>query len=141
MSERVPIKKSESIFDELKKVEDVVTKRAYEIFSSNGDFGRDLDNWLTAERELIWKPAVELREKDNAFNVDVAVPGVDPKLLDVEVTPNELLVKAEIHRESTKEDKGEIRSTEFQSGNLFRTIAFPRRPTRIRLRRTSRMEC
>ena len=59
--------------------------------------------------------------------MDVAVPGVDPRLLDVEVTPNELLVKAEMHRESTKEEKGEIFSTEFHSGNLFRTIAFPKK--------------
>ena len=38
-------------------------RRAYEISTENGIFGRDLENWLQAERKLVWKPAVERREK------------------------------------------------------------------------------
>jgi hypothetical protein len=36
-------------------------RRAHEIFEHNGAlFGPDLDNWLQAEQELLWKPALEL---------------------------------------------------------------------------------
>lgn len=125
MSE-LPVKKSDSIFDELRNMQDRIMKRAYELFKgSDGLFG-DLDNWLTAERELVWKPAIELREKDNLFNIDIEMPGIDPKDIVIEVTPEELLVKAESVAEK-KEEKGEVYTSEFKSGSLFRSITFPRK--------------
>src|SRR5687767_6897804 len=89
-------KEKESVWDELQKVEDRIMRRAYDIFRSSGSlFGRDLDNWLTAERELIRKPAIEVTEKDNQFEIRADVAGFDPKDLSVEVTPDDLLVKGE----------------------------------------------
>src|SRR3954470_9809256 len=106
MSE-LPVKKTESIFDELQTMQERIMKRAYEIFDFNGNPGADLDNWLAAERELIWKPAIELSEKNNSFSVNVEMPGVDPKNIVIEVTSDELLVKAET-REEKKEEKDRI---------------------------------
>jgi len=124
--ETVPVKKCDSISDDLKKVEDRIMQRAFEIFDREGSFGKDLDNWLRAERELVWKPAIELRETDHEFTIDVAVPGVDPRNINIEVTPDELLVRAEM-REEKDEEKGEVRTSELQTGSLFRAIAFPRK--------------
>ena len=91
----VSVKKSKSIFDEMERMRDRITRRAYEMFSANGGmFGRDMDDWLQAERELVWKPAVELAEKDGAFRLEIAVPGVDAEDIDVEVTPEDILIKA-----------------------------------------------
>ncbi len=120
------IKKSESILDELRNMEDKIMRRAFEIFQSNGETGKDLDNWLAAERELIWKPPIDLIEKDNLFKLHVEMPGVDPKDIAVEVTPDELLVKAETHQER-KEAKGEIHMSELRTGSLFRSVAFPKK--------------
>ena len=76
MSDVVPTRKSKSIFDEIEGMQDRIMRRAYEIFSENGGiFGRDIDDWLQAEQELVWKPAVELTEKDNEFLLEVAAPG------------------------------------------------------------------
>ena len=101
-------------------------RRAYDIFVGTGAvFGKDLDNWLAAERELIWKPAIELTEKNNQFEVKIVVAGVDPKDLKVEVTSEDLLVKGET-RTQKKEEKGEVHTSEFQSGSLFRSIHFPK---------------
>ena len=123
----VAVQKKESIWDEFKKIEDRIMRRAYDIFSGKGsEFGKDLDNWLTAERELIWKPAIELKEKDSQFEVLVAVAGVDPKDLKVEVTGEDLLVRGETKTER-KEDKGEVHTSEFQSGSLFRSIHLPKK--------------
>ena len=122
----LPIKKTESIFDELNQMQDRIMHRAYDLFETRGKaFGRDLEHWLAAEQELIWKPSVELTEKDSEFNLRIAVPGVDPKDIDIEVTSEYLLVKAESRHEH-KEDKGEVHVCEFESGNLFRTIRFPK---------------
>ena len=122
----LPIKKTESIFDELNQMQERIMHRAYDLFETRGKaFGRDLEHWLAAEQELIWKPSVELTEKDNEFNLRIAVPGVDPRDIDIEVTPEYLLVKAESRHEH-KEDKGEVHVCEFESGNLFRSIRFPK---------------
>ena len=87
MAETLPIRKSKSIFDEIDKIQDRIMRRAYEIFSGNGGiFGKDIEDWLQAERELVWKPAIELEEKENEFMLQVAAPGIDPKDIDIEVT-------------------------------------------------------
>ena len=127
MAETLPIRRSNSIFDEIDRMQDRVMRRAYDIFSSNGGiFGRDIEDWLQAERELVWKPAIELEEKDDEFLLQIATPGVDPKDIDIEVTPEDILVKAEVHHEH-KEKKGEVYACEFASGNLFRSIHLPKR--------------
>jgi HSP20 family protein len=126
MSE-VEIKKRESVWDRLQEMEERIMRRAYDIFRGNGSvFGTDLENWFAAERELVWKPAIELREKDGKFEVQVAVAGIDPKDIRIEVTPEALLVKGETKTEK-KEEKGEVHTSEFQSGSLFRSIQFPKK--------------
>jgi HSP20 family protein len=126
MAEIVPIKKKTSIFDEVEQMHDRIVSRAYDIFCSNGGCcGQDLDDWLKAERELVWKPPIELEEKDKEFRLKIAVPGVDPKDLDIEVTPEDILVKAEVRHEH-EETKGSVHTCEFASGNLFRAIHLPK---------------
>jgi len=127
MATTLPIRKTESIFDELNKMPDRIMKRAFEIFDGNGHaFGKDIDDWLQAERELVWKPAIELQEKDNEIHLQIATPGIDPKDIDIEVTPEDILVKAETHHEH-KEDKGEVHVCEFTSGNMFRSVHLPKK--------------
>ena len=121
----VAVRKTESVWDQIQKMEQQIMRRAYEIFNSNG-VGQDLENWLAAEREMIWKPAIELSEKDNQFLLRIVVAGVDPKDLRVEVTADELLVRAESQTRK-KEKKGEIHTSEFQSGSLFRLVRFPKK--------------
>jgi HSP20 family protein len=115
----LPIKKTEAIFYELRTMQDRIMRRAYDIFENSGRaLGRDLEHWLDAERELVWKPA--------AFHVSVAIPGVDPKALDIEVSPDYLLIKAEVHHEHTA-DKGKVHACEFETGSLFRSVRFPKK--------------
>src|SRR5581483_5310339 len=127
MATTVPVKKSESLFDELKDMQDRIMKRAFEIFDRNGHvLGKELDDWLQAESELVWKPAIELEEKDKQIRLQIATPGVDPKDIDIEVSPNYVLVKAESQHEH-KEDKGQVHVCEFTSGNMFRSIHLPKK--------------
>jgi HSP20 family protein len=127
MATTVPVKKTESIFDELNSIHDRIMKRAFEIFDGNGQvFGKELEDWLQAERELVWKPAMELGEKDNEIRLQIATPGVDPKDIDIEVSPEYVLVKAETRHEH-KEDKGQVHVCEFTSGNMFRSVHLPKK--------------
>jgi HSP20 family protein len=68
--------------------------------------------------------SIELKEKDNAFEVKVAMAGVDPRDLQVEVTGDELLVNA-VTKTEKKEEKENVQYSEFASGSLFRSIRFP----------------
>jgi HSP20 family protein len=127
MATTLPIKKNESIFDEMNKLHDRIMKRAYELFDGNGHvFGKDIDNWLQAEQELVWKPAIELTEKEKEIRLRIATPGIDPKDIDIEVTPEDILVKAETRHEH-KEEKDQVHTCEFTSANLFRSIHLPKK--------------
>jgi HSP20 family protein len=102
-------------------------RRAYDIFERNGhSFGQELDNWLTAERELIWRPAIELRETDGEFVLEAAISGVDPKDIDIEVTSDDIVLKAETKREHI-EKQGTLHISEFELGKMFRSVHLPRK--------------
>ncbi len=127
MQTMLPIKKTESIFDDMKKMHDRIMKRAFEIFDGNGHApGTDLENWFQAEKELVWTPAIELEETGNEIRLQIAAPGVDAKDIDIEVTPEDVLVKAETRHEH-KEDKGKVHVCEFTSGSLFRSVHLPKK--------------
>jgi HSP20 family molecular chaperone IbpA len=119
MAETLPVRKPKTIVDEIEKMQDRVMQRAFDIFTMNGrTFGREIDGWLQAERELVWTPSIELQEKDNEFRLEIAVPGVDPKDIDIEVTSQDILVKAAVEHEH-KEKKGQVYACEFATGKLF----------------------
>jgi HSP20 family protein len=125
MSESVAIHKTSSILDEMNEIQNRIMRRAHEIFEHSGAlFGRDLDNWLQAEQELLWKPALELRETDGEFQLEAALSGVDPKDIDIEVTPEDIVLKAEVQHRHKEEI---VHICEFESGNLFRSIHLPRK--------------
>jgi HSP20 family protein len=127
MAESVAIRKASSILDEIQEMRDRVMQRAFEIFENNGgSSGRDLDDWLQAEQELLWRPAVELRETNDGFLIEAATAGVDPKDLDIEVTPEDIVLKAGTQHEH-QEDRGIVHICEFQAGKMFRSIHLPKR--------------
>src|SRR5439155_9281355 len=96
MADSVRIRRTTSILDEMREIQDRIMRRAYEIFEQSGSsLGRDLENWNEAERELVWRPAFELCEKDGRFQLEAAISGVDPKDIDIEVTPEDIVLKAE----------------------------------------------
>jgi HSP20 family protein len=122
-TEAVRIRKQQSVADDIAQMNQRIMQRAREIFESRG--GADLENWLAAENEIVWRPAIELLESENQLLLTVAVPGVDSKDIEIEATPDDIVIKANIHHEHS-EEKGAIHSCEFMSGSIFRSIHFPK---------------
>jgi HSP20 family molecular chaperone IbpA len=121
----IEVKKADTILDELDRLYQAISRRAYDLFRNGGTpWGNALADWLTAEQELISKPAVELRQKDNQFEVLAAVPGVEAKDLDVQITPDDVLIKAKTSHEHAA-DAGTVHVCEFESGKIFRSVHFP----------------
>jgi HSP20 family protein len=121
----VVLRKAESILSELDHVRTAINEQAYALFQNRGNlWSGPMDDWLKAERQLVWKPAIELRQKDGQFEVLAATPGVEAKDLDVQITPEDVLVKADIHHKHMPEE-GAVKLCEFTGGQLFRSVHFP----------------
>jgi HSP20 family protein len=73
----------------------------------------DLAAWMTTDRDLVWRPAIELTKDDHEFAARVLVPGVSPDEVEVLVAPEIMLIKGETHR-------GEPECT-----RILRSIKFP----------------
>jgi HSP20 family molecular chaperone IbpA len=134
MTESLAIRKTSSVFDQVNEIQERITQRAYEIFERNGAvFGRELDNWLQAEEELLWKPSIELREKNGELLIEAALSGLDPKDVEIEVTPEDIILKAETQHQH-QEQKSIVHICEFKTGMMFRSIHLPRKinPDRVK---------
>ena len=118
-------RRAERLVDEVERLQRQITERAYEMFRTRGALlGAALDDWLAAERQTIWKPAIELCQKDNTFVIEAAVAGVDPRELDIQVTPDTVLIKADTTH-AHAEKKGTVHVCEFEPGPLFRLVHLP----------------
>jgi len=125
MRHDIALRKADTIFDELDRLQSAVSRRAYDLFRNHGElWGGPIADWLTAEQQLVWKPQVEVRRKNGQFEVLAATAGVEAKDLDVQITPEDVLIKADIHHEH-KPEKGVVQVCEFTGGQLFRSVHFP----------------
>jgi HSP20 family protein len=134
MADSIPIRKPSSIFDQMRSMQDRIMKRAYEIFEQRGHpLGNELEDWTQAERELFWRPALELCENDGQFQLEAAISGVEAKDITIEVTPEDIILRADINHEH-KNEKGTVHYCEFESGSMFRSIHLPKRidPDKVR---------
>jgi HSP20 family protein len=123
----VALKRTESVVDEMEQMHDQIRRRAYDLFRTNGSPSPNpIEDWLNAERETVWQPADEVRQRDGRFEVLAAVAGVDPKDLGVRVTPDDLVIKGNGVHEHTS-DTETVHLREFSRGRLFRSVHFPLR--------------
>ena len=122
----IEVKRVDTIFNELDRLHQAIRDRAYDTFRNGGTlWGSALRDWLTAERELVSKPPIELRQRNNQFEVLAALPGLEAKDLDVQITPHDVLIKADTSHEHAPE--GTVHVCEFGPGKIFRSVHFPER--------------
>ena len=115
----------ETLWQRMNAIAGEIRQRAFGLFEGRGrTIGSDLDDWLQAEREVVWSPASELVENKDDFCARLALPGFDAKDLEVTATPNTLIVRAELsHTHEGKE--GEVCFCEFSGKKLFRRVDLP----------------
>ena len=121
---KVTLTRTASIDDEVAHAHHRISDRAYELSCTSGAWNSPDQNWLNAERELLWQPAVDVCQKDGRFEVRAAVAGVEPRDLAVTVTPVDLLIKGNGAHER-RQETGTVHVCEFSHGQLFRSIHFP----------------
>lgn len=116
------------VFAEIEQLMEAIRGRAYALSAGRGFAGgRELDDWLAAEREFCW-PASQLKESDERFEIEIALAGFEPAEVAVTATPRELIVKAA--RETPPEEgpaprPEETRWSTFRSEAVYRRIELP----------------
>jgi len=116
---------TERFFQDVQKAFDAISRRAFEIFESNGRMvGYDIEDWLKAEKELFHPVHLDMTETDESVLVGAEVPGFSEKELEVTVEPTHLTISGK--RESNKEEKkGKSVYSETCSSEIFRSVALP----------------
>ena len=74
--------------------------------------------------EATWMPALELVDAGDNFVLKAQLPGIDPKDIDVQVTPEAISISGERRYENTEEKPGYVRS-EFRYGKFHRVLPLP----------------
>lgn len=123
-----PEDRSLPIFDEFNEIAERIRVRAYSLSKAHGpDAGRDLDDWLAAEREICW-PSAELIEDEGHFEVKIALAGFDVDDITVTATADELIIKAARESsatESSDTETAQVRWSELRSDDVYRHIELP----------------
>ena len=93
---RIPVEKTAADTGE---VAEQIRALAYHLYQSRGgDDGRDLDDWLEAERQLILAPGSEVVQRDGKFEIRMPAEGYEPRDIHVTALPGSLVVKAASER-------------------------------------------
>jgi HSP20 family molecular chaperone IbpA len=72
-----------------------IQERAYELFSlRGGEIGRDLEDWLAAERQIDGWCKADMIAKDNGCEIHLTLPGFETNEVTVTATPGTILVEA-----------------------------------------------
>jgi HSP20 family protein len=88
-------------------------------------FGRTLGQAVPgAAQDWMWTPAVEGKHEDGKYMIRVALPGIDPKDVEVFVQDDEMVVKGQRKSENQK-DEGHYFARELSYGAFERRFTLP----------------
>ena len=108
-----------------------VRERAFQLFESRGgQHGLDLHDWTEAERQVLITPLAELVETENRFEARIALPGFDPKEIQVAALSDALIVYAQAIQRNDSElglnqNQREVRFSDFGERAIYRRIDLP----------------
>jgi HSP20 family protein len=119
---QVKIVEPQSFLERFNKLYERISRRAYEIFESNGrKFGHDLEDWFQAESEILPSFDLQIKEKENSLIVEAEVPGFSAKELEVSLEPWRLTISG---NKEMKEAQGKTTYRE-SSDQFLRLIDLP----------------
>jgi HSP20 family molecular chaperone IbpA len=126
----IRIRVVDSIDEEMDRILNLIRMRAYENFlRRDNSFGGELDDWLSAERELICLLPATIDEDGDRFVAEIEIPTMLPGHVEIDVTGQDLLIHAWI----TDHSEGDPTST-ITFKPAFGVIRFPAdiNPTGVR---------
>jgi HSP20 family molecular chaperone IbpA len=113
-----------SLFESLNELQEAIRQRAFGLFEERGTVhGNDKEDWLRAERELVWVPKAETMEDDKEFRLRLMVPGLEMKDLQITAMPDAIIVQSEALSKESKEARA-VPFKELRERKLFRRFDF-----------------
>lgn len=123
--EPVIINSVQDVFKEMEALYNAVSQRAYELFDGRGrQPGRDLEDWLKAESELMLKPDIEVTEKGKKVVINAKVSDFSKDELEVAMEPDRVAICGSKHR-SSKKRNGQMTHSESYAKMLSRVVGLP----------------
>jgi len=102
-----------------------IRRRAFRLFESHGgSHGYDREDWLQAERSLIFAPPAELIEEEDQFSIRMAVPGYDAGHVRVSVLPRAIIVDGDM-AQTSEQSSATVIFSEFSDRRLLRRFDLP----------------
>ncbi len=84
----------------------------------------ELENQMAQQKENVWMPAVNEREDEDAYYLEVDLPGVKKKDIHIEVKDNVLIISGERKFKKEEKDKSYVRVESF-FGKFERRFTLP----------------
>jgi HSP20 family protein len=116
----------QTMFERMSRMHDEIARRAFEMFERDGSiFGRDWENWLTAELQLLHPVHINISESDDALNVQAEVPGFEPKDIEISLEPTRLTISGKRETSEEQKQKGKMVYKELCASEMLREIDLP----------------
>jgi len=116
-----------SLFESLNELQEAIRQKAFDLFAERGTtHGGDMEDWLRAERELVWVPQSETMEDDKQIRLRLIVPGLEAQDLEITAMPDAIIVQAEGASKEAKEarEASTVPFRELRGRKLFRRFDF-----------------
>jgi HSP20 family protein len=113
------------ILDEIAKRFEDVQRRAYELFEKRRcEAGHALEDWLKAEHELFGWPVAEMSERADGYELQVRLPGLDAKNIQITVAPQEIIVHGATESKNLT-GNATVLWSEFETPSVCRRFELP----------------
>ena len=108
------------LLDEIDQIQEAIRREAHGLAEQlQSGLPSNLDNWLAAERRILYVPACELLENGRRYLLRAALPGLRPEQIRVTALPGALILKVEA-RENTEKEADEVLLSEFSRARVLR---------------------
>jgi HSP20 family protein len=87
-------------------------------------FGKKIDDQTSSSEEIATVPAVNINDKNKAYEVSVAIPGIDKKEIKLEVKDHCLIISSEKQYEK-EENEGHYMRREYGYASFQRMFQLP----------------
>ena len=100
----------------------MITRRSYKPFLWSNLF--DDDFFPVVSNRNTSMPAVNIKEDEKRFTLDLAVPGIDKKELKIEINEDVITISSE-HKEEREESREDFKRREFSYATFCRSFYLP----------------
>ena len=116
---------AEKMLDKMAGITMETAAKAFEFFRERGgEWGKELDDWFNAEREILRPVPIEIKDTDKTLYVTAAVPGFKADEIEVSVKDNFLILSGNAEARNTKNDDNLVVS-EWKSNRFCRQLELP----------------